>query len=310
MSSGIDKLKKIGIQKIHENTHISRLHVEAILQENFEDMHNKVQLGGFLSILEREYNVDLSDLKIKVKNHFEDIAKYSQLEPSKTNLFLADRRKNKLTFFYIALGITLFVLFAYLSTDITQEELLSKEESSKIEPTAQNKALPTLVENNLSVTDKNSTSFDKNESKVEEIEEVIKEKTQEPIKETTQQKPQETIKKEEIKEEIKEVSQAKVAPEQESKGKSLKIIPKSKVWIGYIDLSSGKKYQKVSSEELSLDSTKDWLLAFGHGHLDIESNGKLQKYETVKNLRFVYKNAEIRELNVDEFKELNSGNIW
>ena len=302
MSSGIDKLKKIGIQKIHENTHISRVHVEAILQENFEDMHNKVQLGGFLSILEREYNVDLSDLKLKVKNHFEDIGKYTQPQTSKTNLFLVDSRKKRLTFFYIILGIIIFVLFAYLSTNIAQEEMLPKDENTKVETTIQNSALPSVVENNLTVADENITSLEKNETKVEEIEEVIKEKVEEKVKEV--------IKEEKIKEEVKEVSQKKVTLEQETKGTFLQIIPKSKVWIGYIDLDSGKKYQNVSSSQLSLDSTKNWLLTFGHGHLDIEVNGKLQKYETVKNLRFIYKNRELKELSLDEFKELNSGKLW
>lgn len=306
MSSGIDKLKKIGIQKIHENTHISRVHVEAILQENFEDMHNKVQLGGFLSILEREYNVDLSDLKLKVKNHFEDIGKYTQPQTSKTNLFLVDSRKKRLTFFYIILGITVFVLFAYLSTNIAQEGKLPKDDNTKVETTIQNNALPSVVENNLTVADENITSLEKNETRVEEIEEVIKEKVEEKVEEVIKEEKL----KEALKEEVKEVSQKKVTLEQETKDTFLQIIPKSKVWIGYIDLDSGKKYQNVSSSQLSLDSTKNWLLTFGHGHLDIEVNGKLQKYETVKNLRFIYKNRELKELSADEFKELNSGKLW
>lgn len=309
MSSGIDKLKKIGVQKIHENTHISRAHIEAIFQENFEDMHNSVQLNGFLSILERDYGIDLSDLRLKVKDHFEHVSKYAQIQASTTNLFLVDNRKKKLTFFYIALGVVVFILFAYLSTNIVEDELAIKDENVKVETTTQNNNLPSLVEENLTTVDENSTTLDHNETEVEEIVEVIQEKPEEKIKEPVQEKAQEKA-QETLKEETKEVAQKKVSLESEAKGSALKITPKSKVWIGYIDLSTGKKYQTVSSDELVLDSAKGWLLSFGHGNLDIEANGKLNKYQTVKNLRFIYKNGELKELSVDEFKELNSGKLW
>ena len=64
MSEDFEKLKKIGVQRIHEATHISRIHAQAILNCSFEDM-TKIQLNGFISILQREYSLDLSDLRDK-----------------------------------------------------------------------------------------------------------------------------------------------------------------------------------------------------------------------------------------------------
>lgn len=296
MSIGIDKLKKIGVQKIHENTHISRAHIEAIFQENFEDMHNKVQLNGFLSILEREYGVDLSDLKSKANEHFEHVAKYTHIQTSTTNLFLVDNRKKKTTFFYIALGIVIFILFAYLNTNITKDEPAISEESSKV--------AVALVEENATITDENSSLIEHNQTNIEEIEEVLIKNTQE-----TQEKVQE-VPKEEIKEVIREVPQKKASLDSGVKSTLLKITPKSKVWIGYINLNTGEKSQTVSLDKLSLDASKDWLLTFGHGHLDIEVNGKLHQYQTAKNLKFIYKDGELKELSFDEFKELNSGKLW
>lgn len=298
MSSAIDKLKSIGVQKIHEDTHISRGHLESIFQENFEEMNNSVQVVGFLSILEREYGVDLSELKLKSKEHFEFFSKYTKPEIAATNIFLADNKKRKLTFLYIILGVVLFVLFAYLSTNVAQEELAVENEISKVESVVQesNESLVASEENLINI-DENSSALEQNNTQVEEIEEVIQTKTQE----ITDEKKEEAV---------KETVQEKTPLQSEAKGASLKITPKSKLWIGYIDLSTGKKSQTVSLDELSLDSTKDWLLTFGHGHLDIEANGKLQQYKTTKNLRFIYKSGELKELNLDEFKELNSGKIW
>lgn len=58
---GLDKLREIGAHKIFEQTHIARKFVEDILKGNFSTM-NRVQFAGFISILEREYNVDLHEL--------------------------------------------------------------------------------------------------------------------------------------------------------------------------------------------------------------------------------------------------------
>ncbi len=62
MSNGLERLKAEGSQKIYETTHISRKSIEAIFDATYEGI-TEVQLNGFLSILEREYRVDLSAVK-------------------------------------------------------------------------------------------------------------------------------------------------------------------------------------------------------------------------------------------------------
>jgi len=89
MSDGLSKLKGIGAQKIHERTHIARQHVQAVLHETFDDM-TKIQLLGFISILEREYSVDLSDLKAKGQEfYFEESSKIED----DTNVFVTPKKK-------------------------------------------------------------------------------------------------------------------------------------------------------------------------------------------------------------------------
>lgn len=300
MSSGIDKLKKIGIQKIHEDTHISRAHIEIIFQENFEELHSSVQLNGFLSILEREYSVDLNDLRVKSKGYFEDLAKNPHVQMSKTNLFFVENKKKKSTFIYILLGATIFILFAYFNTDILEEEFSKKEQSDKTEIEIKSDDTATSIEKTLLAAEENSIPLDQNQSAAEEIQEhaetliKIKKIDQEALKEEPKGEP----------------IQEKKPLKQEAKESLLKIIPKSKVWVGYIERATGKKYQTVSANELSLDSAKDWLLTFGHGHLDIEIDGKLHKYQSANNLRFIYEDGKLKELSLDEFKELNSGKLW
>ena len=285
MSNGMEKLKAIGIQKIHEDTHISRAHIEAIFQENFEDMHG-VQFNGFLSILEREYGVDLSDLKAKAKEHFGYVAKYMKPEHS-AQMFKTDNKKRNLTLFYTVVGIALFLLFAFISTKNGNEEVAATESMQQAlqntPPQPQESKTAHLQEQNQTIADENLTASESNSSAVEHN--------------TTQIE--------------KKKEQMEVVP-QTPKAQSgvLKIIPKSKVWAGYIDLQTNEKFQATSSDELLLDASKEWLLAFGHGNISIELDGVLHEFKTPKNVRFIYKNGTLKQIDVEEYKTFNGGNAW
>jgi hypothetical protein len=270
MSSGFDKLKSIGTQKIHEATHISRAHVKSILEENFEEM-NSVQFNGFLSILEREYSVDLSDLKKRAKEYFDNSASSIKKEKS-VSVFLAHKKKKKLTTIYMVLGVALIVLFFIFTATPSQEET-PKVDDIAIE--SAKSALPMVdVEQNETLEDENTT-LEANVTSTQAAEEVI-------------------------------------VPQTPPQPLTFKIMPNTKVWLGYIDVAEQKKYQKTFSDELSLDPTKEWLLAFGHGHIMFDINGVTTKFTTPRNVRFLYKNSELKEITFEEFKSLNNGNgnVW
>lgn len=57
-----EDLQELGAEKIHERTHISRHKLELLLSKTFGEL-NRLQVMGFISILEREYLLDLSALR-------------------------------------------------------------------------------------------------------------------------------------------------------------------------------------------------------------------------------------------------------
>ncbi|MCW8895565.1 hypothetical protein [Sulfurimonas sp.] len=272
MSEDFNKLKDIGIQKIHETTHISRLHVQSFLDENFDDM-TKIQFLGFVSILEREYGVDLSDLKAKFLENFAAETKKieAEEEEGEAKLFLTKKKRN-FTVVYIAIALIIFVLVA------TSTLMDSNNTSSEIE-TIDNSMIEN-AKNNMAVTseDINSSAIEENEENNESISEV---KEQEPLKQADK-----------------------------SEVLSFKIIPKHKLWLGYIDLSTHKRDQKLFSDELSLDPDKNWLLTLGHGYISIEINGETKEFTNPKTVRFSYINKELKELSFQEFKKLNRDSEW
>jgi glyoxylase-like metal-dependent hydrolase (beta-lactamase superfamily II) len=90
----------------------------------------------------------------------------------------------------------------------------------------------------------------------------------------------------------------------------LEILPRSRVWLGYIDVATNKKYQKTFSDALDLDADKEWLLLFGHGYVDLIVNGEKIHFSEKNNLRLHYKDGMLEKISLAEFKKINRGRKW
>ena len=90
----------------------------------------------------------------------------------------------------------------------------------------------------------------------------------------------------------------------------LLITARSKVWLGYIDIATNIRRQKIFRGNFNLDPTKDWLLLFGHGHITISTKDATVKFNLANNLRILYKDGNFKRISVEEFKKLNKGRKW
>lgn len=262
MTDGLQKLKDIGAQKIHEKTHISRQHVQGILYESFEGM-NKIQFIGFISILEREYALELDNLKANGLEYFSGETSY---ENPNNQVFVVPKKKKNFTMAYILSVVFIFLAVAIYS--INSSSSTAKIQDTKLRElakSAQQNSIEEVASVDMNISAENNTSL---------------------------------VVAEEIKPEVLEVP------------KSLKIVPKVAVWVGYIELDTHKKHQTTVKHNLTLDTSKEWILVFGHGNIDIEVNGEKRSFNTAKNLRFVYRDGNLTKISFTEFKRLNKGNIW
>lgn len=277
MNEDLGKLKDIGAQKIHEATHISRANIQAFLHESFDDI-TKIQFLGFISILEREYGVNLDEVKSKGLEYFDEKTLETQ-EDRAVDVFVPPKKKRNLALLYITIAAVIFFAFSYLNIFSTNYEV-----SDVV--TVDNSAIES-AKNNLSIAVAEIKTDDTNGSEIKEIE----------VKDVNLDNSSGSQQVKEVKKESDEIV-------------SFKIIATNEVWLGYIDLATYEKGQKLFLDEFSLDPNKDWLLAFGHGHISIEVNGIIKKFKNPKNVRFSYINGELKEINFEEFKALNKGSRW
>ena len=261
MSEELDLLRDIGAQKIYEDTHISLKHVQSVIHESFEGL-TKVQFLGFISILEREYNQELSGLKAKGLAYFND---ESFTDAGSKSLFIETKRAKKPTLLYVLIVLFVFSIVAYISTD--------SNSSTTPSPKIDNSTIESVQKNLGPIVDVNSS-----DASLREVDESVTNKTE-------------------------ELEAVEVTP-------SFKILPKSKLWIGYIDRQTGIRKQTVIQESLELDPSKEWLLSLGHGNVDIAINGELQEFKSANNIKFLYKKGELQKLTSRDFKILNEGRVW
>ena len=279
MSDGFNKLKELGAQKIHENTHITKEHVQAILHNSFDGM-NKIQFLGFVAILERDYNVDLSDLKIKGLEYFVNVSP----EPEDSDTVFVEKSKTNFTLYIVVILVIIVggAFFILNKTFLNEAQTkIEKIDDSVIENVQSN-----LLQDSKKIIEENSSmKINKSVTKTEKL------------------KPQ-TIDKTDIKEPITS------KPDVLEPNGSLKVIPHTKLWMGYTDLKQNKKYQKLFTDELSLDSNTDWLLNLGHGNVSFELNGKRIDYNSIKNMKFLYKDGNLTQITYKKFTNIKTEHKW
>jgi len=266
MSDALKKLKDLGAQKIYEDTHIPVGHVQAILDENYDGL-TRIQFLGFLSILERDYDIDLSQERAAAIAYYDE--KSSEESLADDGIFVVPTRAKNFTPLYIIIATGIFLAALYYTLDIADQTNIEYNNTTQTQPESTAKTV---------VVDVNSSSM--------------------PVVQVSEEKPQE---------ENTTVKTEAVVP---LKAEPLEILPRSRVWLGYIDVATNKKYQKTFSDELDLDGDKEWLLIFGHGYVDVIANGEKVHFSDKNTLRLHYKDGMLEKISVEEFKRLNRGRKW
>jgi hypothetical protein len=276
MSEDLEKLKKIGAQKIYEKTHIARANVENILNKSYDKLP-KIQFKGFISILEREYKVDLQDL-------VKEFEGYSQKEeeiaiataPKVKKQYIKYDNKTLLSALLIALTIGYLVISSLVHSGSEVIEVNNTEIETAKANLEHNETNETNETNATTLlTDVNETNVTKKQLELN----------------TTQASTAPSI----ITSSTQNVTQ----------GTKFEIVPSKRLWLSYSELGSSKHGQANTNDTISLDASKEYLLELGHGFVKIGVGSNMKEFHEQNKKYFKYQGGQVSEITRTEFKELN-----
>ena len=301
----LKKLEKIGVREISKATHIQEELLEAILEKNYEKLLD-CNTAGFIKILERDYGVDLSgwlEEFNKIKSEIKVTKTTIDRQLSMPNLNNHKKPNYKIWSLIILLLVALIVYFKFY--DLIKKPVDEFLEEKKVDYTATptiNKAEENLVSVGVEVPkfDENDTlvvpgklfvNLDQNETNAtfpNALDLSIKKQNEANLTENNATKFDENL----------------------TASDEVFLIPTSKIWVGSIDLTTGKKANFVTDKKISFDFNKNWLIMTGHGYFDLDSGANKQQIREKSVMRILIKDKKISFISSDEFIRLNGGKSW
>jgi len=291
--SDFDKLKKMDIEDIYRRTYIARKYIKALLDKDFSKF-DRLKALGFVKIIEREFEFDLSDLKNEIDEYFvKDSIKLQESSEDKKDISnIADNKeeKNYKAFFITVVIIVSIIVAFYIYNSLDNKEKVQKNipKTSFFERNESNNSKNENLEENIKLKENNDT-----------VQDVALKKTKETKKIVEETKSSETKAVEETKSSEKKA----VLP-------SIVIIPKQRVWIGMIYLDDYSKENYVTSSPIDINTSRDQLIVTGHGNIKIEIDGNVTDYKETKKLRFLYRAGDLEKIDKETFKKFNRGKNW
>ncbi len=283
------------IKDISKKTRISEIDLQILKNKEF-DKTSKSKGLGFIKIIEREYLVDLSELKNELITYLKEHDKMQNTEffippPSK-------KKNNKILaafflFLIIVAGIFYMVHFrkehkkninvnGYKPTPAIKEakKLVNIKLNEVNESNETNKSI-------INISNKNDFNESNNTDKI-----LLKEQN------TTAIKQDKTL--------DNNMSNSPIFLKAKVKN-NLIIEPKTRIWVGEIDLNTHEKKSYTKDSNISIPINDNTLIVTGHGFFKLFYKGKKFNFSTKNPMRFFIKDDNISQITKAEFIKLNKG---
>lgn len=324
-------LEENSAKSISQKTSIPEEKIEYLFTKEFDKL-NKVHALGFVSIIEREFNADLTSLKEEINAYYEE---HGQPEVEFTVGIPLYRNKRKSKWFFMVILIALVFATWYFLTQydkthlntifpVNDESTLenSLEERTIIgegdlniinvikkkwaNVTKQNRKAEeakdeaVIVDNtspeSISVVEEQLASVDTEAPKVEE--------SHAPVISKAEAEQNETVEGTEMVDKADEKKVALVKTE-------IFIIPVNRLWFGLIDLETKKREHYTISEKFTIDITKHaWLAATSSAPFSLDDGVERKMFQDAKEHYFKIDREGIKELSKAEYIALGGWHKW
>ena len=295
--SDFEKLKQMDEQEVFKKTYIAPKIITCLKEENFKELGSRSRTLGFISIIERQLGLDLSDLRQKAEEYF---ANYEEEHNHNFHIpeGMAQKRKRPFIKIIILLLIAAGVYYLYLMQTKKQTTTPAPAQSFFSSSSSLSSSSSSST---FSSTTPSSVVAIAQSSSLQQSQEEVQSSSSSLVLEhnsTVAQADEESI-----------VQSSSSSSEVAALSKVV-IIPKQKVWVGIIYLDNYKKKQLLTSSPIELNISRDQLIVTGHGKLQIDVNGEIKDFDTVKKQRFIYQAGNFKAIDRATFKLYNRGKDW
>ena len=338
--SGVDALRKIGAKEISNRTFIHEEELKRFLSGDFADI-NKTKAMGFIQILQREYNIDLSDLKQKYleysNEHFKE-TKIPQQSIMMEEVQSEERKKGIFSFILLVgtIGAMYYVINKYdllnftspssIKTATVSQDKNDNKIQLNLNNLTQQKEETKAPEQQVSLNEVLTPTKETDEVKKEQTQATQPEQEKEEKQETTPSNDANDLDLSKLNNDLAQNDTADTTQNPEATNSEeqnntssteavtdeLYITPTSKVWIGTIDMDTLKKKDFLAprGDRVDIDTSKNELIMIGHRFVKMYLNGNLVKFKRKGPIRFKYVDGNLTEINRREFNKLAKGRQW
>lgn len=329
-------LKEVGLKEVARKTHIEPEFLQHFIDRDYAKL-SRVNVAGYIKILQREYSLDLTEWF----NEYKEYQKANQIDENERTTvnpkfegYTADGSTQRISgsslgwllWVFIVIGFIIASYFFDAHKYIEQIPNMFEDKNrsatySDSSVVVEVKKSMNIVEENTSIplhgknTDKNLSVLVSLEPQIQ-LQKILNEQddTKEELDQNTTQATDNDVNSDKEtsidNKDTKDSDKSSAVGTFVGRSDSAIIVPKTNVWIGTIDLKTGKKVSTTTSKEYKMNLKNDYLIACGNGNIVVKINGESKKFDPAKAARFLVKNGEIRFLTYDEFVSLNGGKSW
>lgn len=291
---GIEYLKKIGVEKIKEDTHLDTIKIADILEKRFDKL-DYVRAKGFIHILEKEYHLDLSDW---LEEYHLAHPQMDNEEQEKREHYSNEVRQKKITFYLCVLGLCIVLII------VIQMFLRGHFAFFDSKKQAEN------MQSNINVEHSSQAPIQEEDQKnLYEIKNQTPPLQQE--NETLNKKDEEkTVETHSLEKPIYELGTSVLGDFAFDLDNVLELKFLKPVWVGVVSLDTRKRTAKIS-KEFNIQLDKELLIYIAYGSFKVNLNGEEKEFGTYKPVFLLYsKEGGLREITKEEFVILNGGIEW
>jgi len=280
-----DILEEHSIKAISKKTNINEENLEHLVESNF-DAIKKIKALGFISIIEREYDADLSKLREQALEYY---GTTQEVQSITLGLPVVEEKKGKSKLLLFLAFLLLGYASWYFFTQFDKKHL-----SEFIPFITENKEVPKEVNvEDLSIAKAIDTNTQTSmQASVESTEAVaVTKAADENVTEKTEAKA----------EDVTAVTSME----------NVSIVPVDRLWFGLIEMDTKKRDHFSIAEAFEMEvKNKTWLLATSSAPFSLVNAGVTRDFTDAKEHYFMIDKNGMQDLSKEEYVELGGWSQW